>query len=193
MNSNMKFKYESRPQTKLCIDGVKPNRKVMYQHKSLEEVKQDFHKKNVGHSRVLVTGDDFSKIIARIKTDDRAKQFFDEVLQEAEEILQTQPPQTPQRHLSTERLKSLCLVYQLTKDARFANRAWQELEKLCSFPTWAPTEKLDMAYIVKGVAIGYDWLFEFLSPNQREMVKKAILDKALLPELEVIEILMRMG
>lgn len=185
MNSDIKFKYESRPQTKLCIDGAEPIRKVMYRHKSIEELQKEFHQKNAGHPRVLVTSELFEDIIVRMKNDTRTKKFFDEVVREAEELLQSQPPKTPQRHLSTERLKTLCLIYQLTKEERFADRAWQEMERICSFPTWSPTEKLDMAYILKGMAIGYDWLFDFLSPAQREIVRNAILDNALLPELEV--------
>jgi len=187
MNSDIKFKYESRPQTKLCIDGAESIRKVMYRHSSMEELRKEFHQKNAGHPRVLATREDFEDIIARIKTDTRTKKFFDEVVREAEELLQTQPPQTPERHLSTERLKNLCLVYRLTKEERFANRAWQEMERMCSFPTWSPTEKLDMGYILKGMAIGYDWLFDFLSSAQREIVRTAILDNALLPERKVYQ------
>ncbi|MCI9626598.1 MAG: DUF4962 domain-containing protein [Clostridia bacterium] len=187
MNSDVKFKYESRPQTKLCIDGAEPIRKVMYRHISMEELRKEFHQKNTGHPRVLATSGDFEDIIARIKTDARTKKFFDEVVREAEELLQTQPPQTPERHLSTERLKNFCLVYRLTKEERFANRAWQEMERMCSFQTWSPTEKLDMGYILKGMAIGYDWLFDFLSCEQREIVRTAILDKALLPERKVYQ------
>ncbi len=185
MNWDMKFKYESRPQTRLCVGKEEPIRKIVYQHKSVEELKKDFHKKNARHPRVLATGKDFDEIIARVKGDSTTKQFFDEVLQEAEEILLSPLPQKAERHLSTDRLKNLCLVYQLTKEERFANRAWQEMERMCSFSTWSPTEKLDMAYILKGMAIGYDWLFDFLSLRQREMVKNAILNKALMPELEV--------
>src|SRR5206468_12136345 len=44
---------------------------------------------------------------------------------------------------------------------------------------------LDTAEMTNAVAIGYDWLFDVLTPEQRKTLREAILNKGLLPGIKV--------
>lgn len=51
-----------------------------------------------------------------------------------------------------------------------------------SFP-WNPSHFLDVAEMTGGLAIGYDWLYDDLSPESREKIRQAIVAKGLGPAL----------
>jgi hypothetical protein len=53
------------------------------------------------------------------------------------------------------------------------------------FPDWNPSHFLDVAEMGAALAIGYDWLFDILSQDEREIIKTAILKHALEPGLSV--------
>lgn len=66
-------------------------------------------------------------------------------------------------------------------------RAIAELDAACSLKDWNPSHFLDTAEMATAVAIGYDWLYASLSPQQRSMCEKAMIDKALLPAKAVYD------
>ncbi|KKI93255.1 hypothetical protein WQ54_05315 [Bacillus sp. SA1-12] len=83
---------------------------------------------------------------------------------------------------------SLAMMYRLTGDYRYAKRAWKELSTVTDdkqFPNWNPTHFLDTAEMTTAVAIGYDWLYDFLSIKQKEILRTAMIKKGLQPALEV--------
>jgi hypothetical protein len=74
----------------------------------------------------------------------------------------------------------LCaMAYRLTHDARFADRARQEMLNVAAFPDWSPKHFLDVSEMATAVAIGYDWCYDALSPQDRATIKQALMDKAL--------------
>ncbi|MGL5244972.1 MAG: coagulation factor 5/8 type domain-containing protein, partial [Sarcina sp.] len=57
---------------------------------------------------------------------------------------------------------------------------WLELESVSvSYPDWSHEHLLDTGMTAFGVALGYDWLYEYLSAEQRNIVENAIVNKAL--------------
>jgi hypothetical protein len=55
-----------------------------------------------------------------------------------------------------------------------------------AFPNWNPPEFLDTAEMTRGVAIGYDWLHEWLTPEERATIRSGLVTKGLQPGLEGI-------
>ena len=54
-----------------------------------------------------------------------------------------------------------------------------------AFPDWNPAHFLDTAEMTNALAVGYDWLFDFLSVEDRATIRKAIVDKGLKPGMAV--------
>ena len=57
-----------------------------------------------------------------------------------------------------------------TLEKQYLNRAWMELENLCNptkFRDWHPSHLLDVAMTANGVAIAYDWLYDYLESAEK--------------------------
>lgn len=83
--------------------------------------------------------------------------------------------------VSSEALKRifyLSYAYGITRDMTFAERAIQEILNVCGFPDWNESHFLDTAEITMAVAIGYDWLYDFLSSEEKAEISNAIEEKA---------------
>ncbi|WP_193213656.1 heparinase II/III domain-containing protein [Luteolibacter marinus] len=78
-------------------------------------------------------------------------------------------------------------AWRITGEDRFRRRAVDELEAACAMENWNPRHFLDVAEMATAVATGYDWLYDTLTPGQREMCEKALVEKALKPAKEVYD------
>lgn len=79
------------------------------------------------------------------------------------------------------RIQTLGLLFRTTGNKAYAERAWKELEAVAAFPDWNPRHFLDTAEMAHAFAIGYDWLYDEFSPEQRKTVREALIEKALKP------------
>ena len=77
------------------------------------------------------------------------------------------------------RIFQLSYVYRVTGDAAMFKRAEAELLAVSAFSDWNPSHFLDVAEMTMAVAIGYDWLYEALSPESRKIIRDAIINKGL--------------
>src|SRR5262249_13628184 len=75
----------------------------------------------------------------------------------------------------------LALLYRLDGDRRWASRARDELLAAAAFSDWNPPHFLDVAEMVNAFAIGYDWLYDFLSVEDRATIRRALVEKGLRP------------
>jgi len=135
---------------------------------------------NRSHPRILATQADFDRINENIKSDPLYKKWFAEVKASADQILTEPPFHKANRHVLQRRVWPLGLVYKMTGDTTYAERAWKEMEAYAKFEHWHPTTQfLDIAYITKGFAIGFDWTYDYLSPEQKNVIIEALSEKAL--------------
>ena len=84
-----------------------------------------------------------------------------------------------------QRVYTLALLYRLDGEQRYAERAWQELAAAASFPDWNPRHFLDTAEMTHAFAIGYDWLYDVWTPEQRATLRQAMVEKGLKPALKL--------
>jgi hypothetical protein len=70
---------------------------------------------------------------------------------------------------------------------KFRLRTIAELEAACALKDWNTSHFLDTAEMATAVATGYDWLYQTLTPAQRTMCERAIIDKALKPAKAVYD------
>jgi hypothetical protein len=84
-----------------------------------------------------------------------------------------------------QRVYTLALLHRLDGDQRYAERAWQELAAAANFPDWNPRHFLDTAEMTHAFAIGYDWLYDVWTPEQRGELQRAMVEKGLKPATKV--------
>ena len=71
--------------------------------------------------------------------------------------------------------------YRVTKDKKYLDRAEKEMIALCAFESWNPSHFLDTGELCMGLAIAYDWMYADLQENTKQIVRKAIVEKAFKP------------
>lgn len=84
------------------------------------------------------------------------------------------------------RIFACAFAYRMTQEGIFLDYARQVLSDVCNFPNWNPAHFLDTAEMGLAVAIGYDWLYDELSPSERSMIEEALLKFNLEPSLESV-------
>lgn len=75
------------------------------------------------------------------------------------------------------RVLTLATAYHLTGDRQHADRCEREMLAAARFTDWNPSHFLDVGEMTFALAIGYDWLFDQLTPSSREEIRWAIVEK----------------
>lgn len=68
------------------------------------------------------------------------------------------------------RMIILGYAWQVTGDEKYADRAWKELENVCSYEDWCPSHFLATAEMALAASIGYDWFFDYLNQDQKDLL-----------------------
>ena len=148
------------------------------------------------HPRVIATQADFDRVREDIKTNDRMKLWFEELKAKADQAIETETHAIfiaveysgDGRNLTQARkTKDYCLLmsmmYQMTHEQKYLDWLWDELKLVCDpevFPMWnCPRSSLEGAEMGAGVAIAYDWLYHYWTPEQRAIIEKAVFDMGL--------------
>jgi hypothetical protein len=80
---------------------------------------------------------------------------------------------------SIRRIFYLSYAHRLTGEDKYLKKAEKEMLAISAFSNWNPSHFLDVAEATMALAIGYDWLYDSLSPQSREKIKVAILTKGI--------------
>lgn len=83
------------------------------------------------------------------------------------------------------RILSLALAYRVFGEKQYLEHAKAELIQLAELPDWCPSHFLDVGEGALAAGIGLDWLYDELTPSEREKITLAIKNNALLPSLAV--------
>jgi hypothetical protein len=149
---------------------------------------------NKAHPRLLATQADFAQLKERLATDTQLQAWHKKLQDQAQEILGAAPSryEIPDglRLLATsrrvqQRVYTMALLYRLDGDKRYAERAWQELDAAAGFSDWNPRHFLDTAEMTHAFAIGYDWLYDVWTPEQRATLQRAIVEKGFGPAMKL--------
>ncbi len=141
------------------------------------------------HPRILFLKNEEKAIKETIKKDMLWQKVHNMVIEDADRYIDKpllQRIQIGRRLLdkSREMLRrqfTLAYAFRLTGDKKYAQRAEKELVNVANFSDWNPSHFLDVAEMTMAMAIGYDWLYEELSPAARKTIREAILHKGIEP------------
>ena len=81
------------------------------------------------------------------------------------------------------RMVILGYAWQITGERKYADRAWEELENVCSYNDWCTSHFLATAEMALAVSIGYDWLYDYLSKEQKDLLAETTYEYAIKPAL----------
>ena len=143
------------------------------------------------HPRILMFGGEEAAIRQTISTDTVWRNVHHVIISASDSLLVKEPIKRIQigRRLldksreAIRRLFYLSYAYRTTNDKKYLLRAEKELLTISAFSDWNPSHFLDVAEMTLAVSIGYDWLYNELSPSSREIIREAILKKGLEPSL----------
>lgn len=146
-----------------------------------------FENKLPSHPRLILRQGDIMQLRHRIETDSMTETLNRYILRRAETMLseETSIRQKTGKRLLTvsrtvmERVLFCSYVYLTTNDIRYAERAEREMLAAASFEDWNPSHFLDVAEMTIALALGYDWLYDFLSEESRHTIEQAIVEKGL--------------
>ena len=77
-----------------------------------------------------------------------------------------------------DRVSTLALMYRITRREPTCAVPW-ETRAAANFRDWNPALFADTAEMAHAFALGYDWLYNSLSPDERAWIRDAIVQKAL--------------
>ena len=81
------------------------------------------------------------------------------------------------------RMVILGYAWQITGDEKYALRGWEELENVCSYDDWCTSHFLATAEMALAVSVGYDWLYDYLSAEQKDFLAEKTYEYAIKPAL----------
>lgn len=154
----------------------------------------DFYEKSPNkdkHPRLQATAEDFARLREEVKTNPTKELWAKRVIASADGVIT--PDVKPIKYelrdgvrllsVSREvlgRMYTLGMAYQLTLDKKYADRAWIDLEAVCDvFPDWHPIHDIDLGEMAAAVAIGYDWMYDAFTQEQRDIMAKGIYQNCL--------------
>ena len=147
-----------------------------------------------GHPCLFTSPDKkFSMLPTAAKTE-FGKELAERIIYDAELLLQYAPEKRVVigfRLLAVSRnvlyrMTTLTLAWLLTERREFADRAILEMCNAADFVDWNAEEHfLDTAEMSLALSIGYDWMYDLLTDEQRKLISSAIIEKALKPSFTV--------
>ncbi|MBQ4528291.1 MAG: discoidin domain-containing protein [Clostridia bacterium] len=169
----------------------KLNDYMLYLRPSPEQVKEIYNSSPLKgvHPRIQAAPEDFARIREQIETNAQMKHWSDRVIRGADTLLTTGPVEYELR--DGIRLLYVCrdvltnmytlgMAYQLTGNTEYADRAWLDLNAVCKeFFDWHPTHDIDTGEMCAAVAIGYDWMYDAFSDEQRKIIEEGLYQKGL--------------
>ena len=145
-----------------------------------------------GHPRILMLKGEEAAIRKTISGDKIWGKMQQAILDESDRLLALSPVERIQigRRLldksreALRRLFFLSYAYRTTQKPQYLRRAEKEMLAIAAFSDWNPPHFLDVAEMTMAVSIGYDWLYNDLSPASRSIIKEAIIKKGIEPSLD---------
>ena len=73
-------------------------------------------------------------------------------------------------------IEALGTAYFVTGNTNYAEEAWLEMSNACNLANWNNSSGLTQGGMCKGMGIGYDWFYNYLTPARRSVLTNAILN-----------------
>lgn len=159
------------------LDEVR--RHMFHDRPSKEQLWENFEKTSKDqHPRILINQNDIDRIKELYKTDPVMNEWGDEIIKTADSWFGREEYTYYQDVGEINPFMCMMFAYHLTGDERYVARAWKFMENICLLPDWNPQATfLDVAELSFTVGLGYDWLYNHITSEQRAFLAKNLLEK----------------
>lgn len=141
-----------------------------------------------GHPRIIMSEEKFERLRSHIGDGSVTSVLLEKLKYEADILIDKdvshyvipdgirllETSKTIQRRVAT-----LALAYNIYGDKKYAKRCYEELEAACDFKDWNPYHFLDPAEMCTAFAFGYDWLYDWMTQEQRDLLRTKMIEKGL--------------
>ena len=139
------------------------------------------------HPRLILKKGDIEAVKQKIEVDEPLRVIHNVIERRANKFIPLEPTKyrmVGKRLLGRCRavLERVCYcsyMYLVSGDEIYARRAETEMLAAADFVSWNPSHFLDVGEMTAALAIGYDWLYDWLSPESRKIIEDAIIEKGL--------------
>jgi len=151
----------------------------------LEDIEERFLSGEVKHPYIHASYDKLEQIKSNVESgDEYSLMLYNKVLSDANKLLELTPVSTQngvsQSHIAVEsRIITLMTVYFVSEDTRYLNRALAEFANMQTISKWTAAAQLDNTQSAAAIAICYDWLYDYLSDEQKTWAVETIKEKSL--------------
>ena len=138
-----------------------------------------------GHPRLILLDSDVDRLRLAIRENSVAKRIFADLEKESDRLLSIPPVEYKisagrlQTRRALDRILPLSVMYRISGRDSWLRRAVMELNAAANFRDWNPARFIDTAELIHAFAIGYDWLYNSLSPEERAWMRDALVSKGL--------------
>lgn len=165
---------------------------------TISDINVELNKTQNLHPFIFATGEDFDRIKEDSEkgfSDEYEKAHYDYIIKNADALLNKDAFPVSEYVLDEEdsilpvsrecinRIVILSFSYNVTGEEKYALRALEELEAVCSFPDWCNSHFLATAEMALAVSIGYDWLYDYLTDEQKITLREKTWEYAINPAL----------
>lgn len=145
------------------------------------------------HPRLMLKDADLARLKRLIADhpDSLPAQYYPLLIEEADALLAEEPlrggpvgsrrNQLPTSRAMVKRMQIWGLAWRLSGDARYADRAREEMLRVAAFETWDTKVFLATGEMTHAMGLGYDWFHSHLDDEARQAIRRSILEKGLQP------------
>ncbi|MGL4684482.1 MAG: heparinase II/III domain-containing protein [Hafnia alvei] len=143
---------------------------------------------NNAHPRLLAKASDFDSIKQKMNTNQDMKLLVSEIIRRADESLKKEtitfhltgndasPSLLDTSRKAIDIILNNAFAWHITHDNKYAKKAIDTMLAIAEFPDWnAKSRYLDAGEMMFAQAIGYDWLYAKLDPEQEQTIRDSLL------------------
>ena len=134
------------------------------------------------HPRLFLSGDKLAHLKQKISSVHR--EIWAIIFEKADEYLNEEPPSDYNSENEMRRagrgVPWQALAYRLTGEKKYLAGAKLWVLTICGFPHWERDRSLSGGECLFGVAIGYDWLYDKFSADERALIRRKLVHQATL-------------
>ena len=131
------------------------------------------------HPRLFLTQEKIDLIKSKLDQYPYSK-FWNRVKNNADTYIGETPPVSAENYTDSSirklgnKLPYIALAYVITNDKKYFNGAKKWMDGICSYEKWASDGDLGAAHLLEGMSLAYDWLYNDLTVDEREIYKQKI-------------------
>ncbi|GAB2977635.1 CBM96 family carbohydrate-binding protein [Frigoribacterium salinisoli] len=145
--------------------------------------------KVVAHPRLLADAEQFQQALGGLRQDDLGSEWLRSLSQRGEELARADRPTydvssgdlLEVSRSVLDRSYHFSFLWRQTGERRWLDLGRAELLNAASFRDWNPEHFLDTAEMMHALSLGYDWMYDGLSEQDRQTIRTALIDKGLGP------------